>query len=283
MTRRPSPDIGEQMAAGSAERAGARRPSGGLGSRSDPATMRVVEVRRTSDRILHLGLRREDGGTLAFRPGQFCRVAIPTPSGEMAWRSYSIATPVTEDDTSDVCEIAAAAVPAGIGTSHLFSRRIGDRIQVCGPFGRLILPTSDPARYVLIGTGTGMAPYRSMLPELERRASATGLSVTLVMGVREPADALYADDFRAFVARDPERRRLLVSYSRQLPVVEGRLQARGYVQERLSELELSPDHDRVLLCGNPDMIDECVAELVHGGFGKADLIREKYLSGPAPR
>jgi len=232
--------------------------------------------------MLHLALRREDGGTLAFRPGQFCRVAIPTASGERVWRSYSIATPATEGDASDLCEIAAAAVPGGIGTRYLFSLISGYRVRVSGPFGRLVLPASDPARYVLVGTGTGMAPYRSMLPELERRASTGRVSVTLVMGVREPADALFIDDFRAFVARDPERRRLLVSCSRRLPAVANRFEAHGHLQRWLPEIDLSPADDRVLLCGNPVMIDKCVEELLRRGFAKADLLREKYLAGSAP-
>jgi len=247
--------------------------------------MRVTDVRRVTKGLLHLGLGREDGGTFRFRPGQFCRVAAPVSDGDHVWRSYSIATPATEGSLHETCEIAVASRPDGVATEYLFGLGLGDRVWVSGPFGRLVLPDEDPAHYLLIGTGTGMAPYRAMLPELEKRARATGgrLRVTLLMGVREPADALYVDDFQEFVARSPDLRRLFVSYSRRVPERPGWFEAPGYVQDRLSQLRLSPADDRVLLCGNAAMIDDCSTALAARGFDKSAIVREKYLPGPGPR
>lgn len=261
-----------------------RRSANALGTRTEPVLMRVTEVRTLSKRILHLGFCREDGGGFEFRPGQFCRLAVPTAMASV-WRSYSIATQATAGSLSETCEIAVTAMPGGLASAYLFGLKVGDRIRVSGPFGRLVLPDTNPAHYLLIGTGTGMAPYRAMLPELERRAHVAGvaLRVTLLMGVREPADCLYATDFLNFVARSPDHRRLLVSYSRTLPVEPAWFERRGYVQDRLRELGPSSQRDRVMLCGNPDMIDTCSDILVMQGFDKAAIAREKYLAGPPPR
>lgn len=255
--------------------------AGGLGTRRNPAAMRVTDVRRISNGLLHLGLAREDGGTFTFRPGQFCRMAVPVSGGDPVWRSYSIATPTTEGSPNEFCEVAVAARPDGVATEYLFGLGLGDRVWISGPFGRLVLPEKDPAHYLFIGTGTGMAPYRAMLPELERRARAAGgtLRVTLLMGVREPAEALYVEDFFEFAARAPEMRSLLVSYSRRLPDEPGWFEAPGHVQDRLTQLHLSPADDRVLLCGNPAMIDDCFAALTARGFDKTAIVREKYLPG----
>lgn len=111
--------------------------------------------------------------------------------------------PAHESGASDTCEIAASATPGGLATDYLFTLRPGDRVRVSGPFGRLALPREDPAHYVFIGTGTGMAPFRAMLPELDRRATVRSLRVTILMGVRAPAERLYYQDFVRFAECAP--------------------------------------------------------------------------------
>ncbi|HSH43349.1 MAG TPA: FAD-binding oxidoreductase [Arenicellales bacterium] len=255
-----------------------------LGSREEPALMQVTTTRRLSQRLLQLGLRRADGRAFAFRPGQFCRIAVPTGDGSV-WRSYSIATPALEGGSSEICEVAITAMEGGLATEYLFGLAPGECVRMSGPFGRLVLPDTDPAHYLLIGTGTGMAPYRAMLPELEKRTRAASgrLNVTLLMGVRAPSEALYIEDFLEFVAHAPDRRQLLVSYSRQLPEVPEWFETAGHVQSQLAGLRLSSSEARVMLCGNPEMIDDCSAALAERGFDTKTLVREKYLAGPRPR
>lgn len=202
------------------------------------------------------------------------------------WRSYSIATPATEQGVSQTCEFAVTAIPKGLATTYLFGLKVGDRIRTSGPFGRFTLAKDDPMRYLLIGTGTGMAPFRAMLPEIERRAAMTGRAaprVTLIMGVRGPDDCLYAQDFHDFVDAAPHARQLLVSYSRNMPDNPARFERSGYVQEQLRTFDLWPGNDRILLCGNPDMIETCSNLLEARGFDRKSLMHEKYVAGPAPR
>lgn len=257
-------------------------PLGGLGSRDEPTVMQVSRVCRLSDRLLRLAFRRADGLDFTFHPGQFCRVAIPTAAGDV-WRSFSIATPAREGGASDTCEIAATAMPGGLATEYLFALRTGDHVRVSGPFGRLVLPREDPAHYVFIGTGTGVVPFRAMLPELDRRATVRPFRVTILMGVRGPTERLYYQDFVRFAECAPGARRFLISYSRQMPTEPTRFESVGYVQDLLRNIDLDPDRDRVMLCGNPDMVDECSAFLLERGFEKTRLQREKYLPGPAAR
>ena len=251
----------------------------GLGSRDEPTVMQVSRVCRLSDRLLLLAFRRVDGLDFTFHPGQFCRVAVPAAAGYV-WRSYSIATPAHEGGASDTCEIAVTAMPGGLATDYLFALRTGDHVRVSGPFGRLVLPREDPAHYVLIGTGTGMAPFRAMLPELDRRAAVRPFQVTILMGIRAPAERLYHADFVRFAECAPGARRLFISYSREMPTEPTRFESVGYVQDLLRNISLDPERDRVMLCGNPNMIDDCSAFLMERGFEKTRLLREKYLPGP---
>lgn len=266
--------------ANEASATGAAQEPSGLGSPREPVEVEVVATNPLGSGTLRIGLVRVDRRPVRYEPGQFCNLAIPGPDGDV-WRSYSLATPLRSGEAASCCEIAVAAVPGGLATEHLFACRPGDRLRASGPFGRLVLPAQDPAHYALIGTGTGLAPYRAMLPELERRAARQALRVTVVMGVRSPRDALYADEFRAFTNADPARRRLLVCYSRELPEPADASARRGYVQDVLTELELGPEDTLVYLCGNPDMIDTVAARCTEAGFGRRALIREKYQSRPA--
>jgi|AntDeeMetagen681_2_1112603.scaffolds.fasta_scaffold07293_2 ferredoxin-NADP reductase len=253
----------------------------GLGSRAAPATLRVIETRRLSERLLHLKLARDDGAAFAFRAGQFCRVAVPADDA-IGWRSYTIATPPSGDGVSDVCEIAVAAMPGGLASAYLFGLRPGDRLQASGPFGAFTLPVADPERYILIGTGTGMAPYRAMQAELARRAAADALDITLLIGVRRPQEALYVPDFVDFV-RGGMNRRLAVSYSRMMPNTPSGHETSGHVQQQLQKLTLSPDHDHIMLCGNPQMVEECTTMVQARGVAPEAITSEKYVAGPAPR
>lgn len=252
-----------------------------LGSLSDPSRMRIVDIRPLSDRVMQLALAREDGDGVLFEPGQFCKIAIPGPDGDL-WRSYSIATPVISGSPAKTCEIAIAAVPGGAATDYLFTRRVGEILRVSGPFGRLVLPSEESPHYVLVGTGTGMAPYRAMLPELERRADERSIRVTLLMGVRARDELIYGEDFAAFAGRS-DQRRFIACYSRDEAGPSGSHEYRGYVQDALRELALTPGQERIYLCGNPDMIDECSRALSERGFAKRDLVREKYSTGKAAR
>lgn len=261
-----------------AERAAARRT---FGAHGQPVPMIVRGSRLLSNSVLQLSLQREDDERLVFEPGQFCSIAIPA-GADVVQRSYSIATRTTDPARNRICEIAVTRVTGGVATEYLFSRQVGDRVRVSGPFGRLILPGLDPPRYVLIGTGTGVAPYRAMLPELVRRASLSPIEVVLAMGVRTRRDLIYADEFRAMTRRCPWFR-FTACYSRESSISLLSFERHGRVQAAQAELALTPGRDRVYLCGHPAMIDDWTCELEAAGFAKRDIVREKYISPKPPR
>lgn len=251
----------------------------GLGTLRAPAAVRVVATHAFSDRLLQLTLVRMDKRPIRFEPGHFCKIAVPSSQGEV-WRSYSVATPAESGRPVETFDIAVAGVNGGVATNYLFTRRVGDSLRTAGPFGRLLLPKEDPEHYLLIGTGTGMAPYRAMLPELEARAAVRPLFITMLMGARNRAECLYGSEFLQFARGDPARRRFLVRYSREAPDVATGFESHGYVQDALPALALAPTKTRVFLCGNPKMIDTTTEMLVERGFDRRALVREKYLLRP---
>ncbi len=226
--------------------------------------------------------RRDDGQTLTFTPGQFVNLTIPTDN-KPARRSYSIATVPSDDlDNTAITEIAIAVSPVegGIATRHFDAMQEGDLIDAMGPAGRLVFREDDkPKRFILIATGTGVSPYRAMLPQIRKRlAEDDRLEVHALLGVQRPSELLYGDDFVKFMSEN-ERFHFHACYSREMPNTLQAYAHSGRVQVCLPELDLTSDNDLVYLCGNPQMIDESFAYLQKIGFTPQQVRREKYFSG----
>lgn len=218
---------------------------------------------------------REDEGVIAYVPGQFFSLDF-TYDGEQKTRSYSASGRVDDLKGNREFQFAITAVPHGAASHYFFNAEPGDQALMSGPFGALILPRADPARYLLIGTGTGVAPYRAMLPELELRMAANPqLQVVLVMGVRTPEELIYGDEFQAVSERYPGFS-FHACYSRQ-PAENPRPHERsGRVNVLYDELNPDPGRDMVYLCGNPEMVDEGVEWYNARDFSARNLKRERY-------
>lgn len=232
--------------------------------------LRLLESRHVTPSILHLVFTRDDGTEFTYQAGQFINIHFEY-DGKLIHRSYSIAN----SPGDDYLEIAMSPVEGGRATRLLSALSAGDVIEASGPYGRFVLKDEEPTRYVLVATGTGVTPYRSMLPLLEERI-ARGFSADVLLGTWRREEALYAEDFLALADQQPGFN-FHACYSRELPDDLAGHECQGYVQARMQQLELDPARDIVYLCGNPDMVDEAMAWLKELGFPVARVRREKYL------
>jgi ferredoxin-NADP reductase len=231
--------------------------------------------------IAHLSFQRADGRALDFIPGQFIQIHLSGRDGQPTKRSYSLAT--IHDHAlgpGEAVDIAVSYVPGGTATAMFEALREGDELQASGPFGRFcLLPDDVNRRYLLVATGTGVTPYRSMLPLLEQAIVQRGVEVALLFGARSEQELIYADDFRAVAARHPGRFRFMPCYSREFFDAAGPDARRGYVTDQLAELAPNAEDDIAYLCGNPNMVDAAFAALKGFGLPVPRIRREKYLSG----
>ena len=229
--------------------------------------------RMVTPRVMQLDFRREDGKPFTYVPGQFITLHLPWQDMELR-RSYSVATIPGE---SDEVQIAATHVEGGRATSILFDMKHGAKVAATGPFGRFVLREDPPCRYLLIATGTGVSPYRAMLPQLKQLLGSKNYTAALMLGVRGPDELLFGQDFIKFVADNPGFQ-FVGSMSRRTSEPALAHERKGYVQDHLMELNPDPKKDIVYLCGNPDMIDTAVERLKAIGFENHNLRREKYVS-----
>lgn len=245
--------------------------------------LKLVSRRMLAPSVAHLAFVHGEGLPLDFIPGQFIQVHFQYADGTAAKRSYSLAT--VHDHAlgpGESVEIAVSYVAGGAATALFEGLDIGGSVDASGPYGRFcLMPGDTNRRYLLIGTGTGVTPYRAMLPQIERLIAERGIEVVLLFGARTPEELLYGDEFRAFAEAHPNFR-FVPCFSRELPAA-GSPQANpdvrhGYVQNFLAEFAPSAETDIAYLCGNPNMVDACFEALKGAGLEVKQIRREKYVS-----
>lgn len=231
--------------------------------------LRLKSAKSLCPAIRHLEFERTDGKLLNFIPGQFITLLLKNEAGETKRRSYSI----SNAPGKPVLTIAISYVKGGIASETLFNLKEGETVKGMGPAGRLVLPKESVKRYLLVGTGTGIAPYRAMLPEIAKREET---QFEIILGVQYRNGALYSEDFRAFCESHPNCN-FHACLSRESTDFYP-YERKGYVQSTFIDLNINPNEDVVYLCGNPNMIDDAFKMLTELGFTSDRVRREKYIS-----
>ncbi|HET6546496.1 MAG TPA: FAD-binding oxidoreductase [Rhodanobacteraceae bacterium] len=241
--------------------------------------LRLASSYMLAPAVRHMSFERADGQPFVFVPGQFVQIHFHYEDGKPTKRSYSVAT-IGEADGAPVehLEIAVSYVDGGAATRLLANLEEGQGIDGSGPYGRFCLMDKDTnARYLLVATGTGVTPYRAMLPQIRRIIATRGCEVALIQGARNEGELLYGEEFEAFAHATPGFT-FHPCLSRALRATPRPNDRSGHAQLALAELEPDPARDIAYLCGNPNMVDEAFALLKEAGFAVQQIRREKYVS-----
>src|SRR3989344_1847576 len=121
----------------------------------------VESAELVTPRNKHLRFRLPPGKELRFKAGQFAQMFIPH-DGKVRRTSYSIASSPGHKDYFELC---VTLVDGGVSSSYLHSLKAGDRIQAMAPLGTFTFK-DDNRDSVFIATGSGIAPFRSMIGDL---------------------------------------------------------------------------------------------------------------------
>jgi CDP-4-dehydro-6-deoxyglucose reductase, E3 len=225
---------------------------------------RLVEMREIGPDIRHFVFEVQETGQFLFVPGQWVSVE-ETVNGEPITRAYSIAAP----PSGNRFELCLNRVQDGHLSPYLFTLEPGDDIEMRGPFGTFIL-REPPNDSVLVATGTGIAPFRAMLPA--RLAKDATRQTTLLFGVRHEASLLYRAEFEALARLHPNFH-FWPTLTRPDPGWAGRT---GRVQQHLSAAIGDRGECDVYICGLRAMVDETRSLLKSLGFERRRIIYEKY-------
>lgn len=236
----------------------------------------VISVRHWSDTLFSFSTTRDPG--FRFRSGQFTMVGLEA-DGLRISRAYSMASANYEDQL----EFFSIKVPDGPLTSRLAHIKPGDPILIGRkPTGTLVLEgLTAGKRLFLLGTGTGLAPFLSIIRDPETYDHFE--TVILIHGVRHMRDLAYREFITDELPRHEFLGALISNRLTYIPTVTrenftttGRITALLESGAALAERGLAPidpAYDRAMLCGSPAFLTDMTAFLNGRDFTEGSLAR----------
>lgn len=230
---------------------------------------RVVARRNLTPDVFETRLQRPEG--MVFRGGQYISIVIPGagPGGRNLRRAYSIAsTPETPE-----VELCWKIVEGGPGTSYLNTLHPGQELEGQAPFGDFCIEHDQSLPCLFIGTGTGVAPLRSMVLSQEWTSKAP---VGFLLGVRAEQDILYPELFgndRPPQLHGHEHVKLCLSR----PADKWTAGFTGRVTDYVRQMKWDFAKSHYYLCGSGAMLTEIKEFLMNThGVLKEQIHTEKY-------
>jgi phenol/toluene 2-monooxygenase (NADH) P5/A5 len=232
-------------------------------------TGKVTRIEDETQSTRRFWIEVPDTPVFDFTPGQFVTLDLPIHEKvNKRWRSYSIAS---WPDGSNIFELVVVLLTGGIGSTYLFNEvRLGSEIHFRGAQGVFVLKESDLKKDIfLICTGTGIAPFRSMMHHIKNN-NIPHQDIYLIFGTRTKNDLLYYKEL-CQLQKDLPGFQYLPTLSRE--DWEGR---RGYVHPVYEELCANRQEASFFLCGWKDMIDEAKQRIMTLGYDKKAIHQELY-------
>ncbi|MBZ9672749.1 ferredoxin--NADP reductase [Mesorhizobium sp. ES1-3] len=234
----------------------------------------VVSVKHYTERLFSFRITRPQ--SLRFRSGEFVMIGLPNAE-KPVYRAYSVASPAWDEEL----EFFSIKVPDGPLTSELQKIQVGDTVIMRQKStGTLVVDALTPAkRLFMISTGTGIAPFASLLRDPDTYEKFDQLILTHTC--RDNAELIYGQELVAALESDPligeltaGRVTLYNSTTREESARVGRITAligSGKFYSDLGIEKLDPETDRIMICGSMHMLKD-VKELAESlGFQEGSL------------
>lgn len=237
-------------------------------------------------------LALQDDARIRFKPGQYVQLYVPSGEETVA-KPYSIASPPDQEREIELC---IKRVEGGYVSNYCDRLIGGESFEIRGPIGKFFLREPVDSDLVFLATGTGVAPFRSMLRGLfplepahrtwapyrfhadptgsppAGQAEAGGRQVWLFFGVRHEDEILYESEFRRMAERYATFH-FIPTISRPKQQWRGET---GYVQDHLVTQLRDPAGKQAYVCGLLPMIESARAALKGMGFQREQIHYEIY-------
>ena len=237
-------------------------------------TAKVIRIENETDNTRRFWLQVPELERFDFIPGQFVTLDLPIHEKKnKRWRSYSIAS---WPDGTNIFELVIVLMDEGAGTTYLFNDvSVGSELLYRGAQGVFVLPDVLDSDYYLICTGTGIAPFRSMLHSIAINKIPHN-NVYLIFGTRTRENILYYEELKKLAADNPGLYYIPVLSREQWDGVT------GYVHQTYVDLINSKRNGDILpvahfyLCGWKNMIDEAKKTITEMGYDRKTIHQELY-------
>ena len=232
----------------------------------------ITKIQQLSDQTSIFDLEIKDETAFDFVPGQFITFDLPIhEKRNKRLRSYSIASP--PNGTNQI-ELIIGKVPDGAASKFLFDKNqcnVGTELAYRGPLGVFTTPKDLTKNHIFVCTGTGVAPFRSMILDLVNKGTSFN-SIDLVFGARTVNDILYKDEMEK-LSKEVDNFNFHVCLSRE--EYKG---YRGYVHNVYQQLAANYQHENTefMFCGWREMIDQARKELSELNYTRQQIHFELY-------
>jgi glycine betaine catabolism B len=204
-----------------------------------------------------------------FKPGQFVTLDLPIhEKPAKRWRSYSIAS---WPDGTNRFELVIVLLEGGAGTTYLFNEiSVGSELTFRGAQGVFTMPETLDKDLLLICTGTGIAPFRSMAHHIKNH-DIPHQNIYLLFGCRKQEDLLYYKELKELEANLPGFH-FMPTLSRE----EWEGADNGYVHALYEKICAEKQPAQFFLCGWKNMIDEAKKRIIEMGYDRKAIHQELY-------
>lgn len=228
----------------------------------------VTRIEEEAENVRRFWIQIPELESFDFKAGQFVTLDLPIhEKSNKRWRSYSIAS---WPDGTNVFELVIVLLEGGAGTNYLFNEvTVGSTLSVRGPQGVFVLPDPVTTDLFFICTGTGIAPFRSMLHHIAGH-NIPHKNIYLIFGCRKRCNLLYYREMQKLTELIPDFH-YIPTLSRE--EWEGRT---GYVHNIYEELTENRPEARFLLCGWKNMVDEAKQRIRDMGYDRKAIHQELY-------
>lgn len=228
----------------------------------------VKQIEHVTHNTSRYWIELPDTPVFSFKPGQFVTLDLPIhEQRNKRWRSYSIAS---APDGSNTIELIIVHLEHGLGSKYILTDvQEGSIVTLRGPQGVFTLPQSLEKDLFLICTGTGIAPFRSMVQYIKTH-NTTHNNIHLIFGARIQADILYMAELELLSQTLPGFH-YYPTLSR-----ESWSGLKGYVHPVYEQLCTTRQPAQFMLCGWRQMIDEAKVRILQMGYTTKDIHIEIY-------
>jgi len=232
-------------------------------------TARVISIEDISPSVKELVIKISGKETFNFSPGQFLTFDLPIGEKRLErWRSYSIANC---NNATNRIHLIVSYIEGGGASEYFFKKlKSGEVLKFKGPEGKFTLPEKINKSLVMVCTGTGVAPFKSMIEHVFKN-KIEHKKIHLIYGTRKSDGILYKDYFEK-LDKVHESFEFSVALSRE--PYKG---YQGYVHDIYLKRYKKVNKQVIFyLCGWQNMIDQAQAELLKQGFQKDQIYFELY-------
>lgn len=225
-------------------------------------TLEVSAKEKVTEKVYFVTFRPISPTEFSYKAGQNMMLMIAPGVN----RTMSIASAPTSNEILMVHDVS----PMGPGSQWTLGLKVGDQATIVAPTGGALSFVDSPKKKVMIATGTGIAPFHSMI--IDRLAHDTHAQLALYWGQRYEADVYWKDEFDRIAREHPSFlwKQIL---SKPTEAWQG---PKGHVTEHVLQDERDVQNSEFYLCGNKGMIEEVRARLIEQGVPAIQIKTELF-------